>query len=432
MGVFSTNIAESNGTRPQARRGRAGRTLLAFATVFVGVGCLFVGQAAALPVPGSHECTPDAFGPLPATNAARRACAGLTSPKVPLTVEENKDGVFKLSAPSSIDITKPVACGAAIGGNCVYHHWQWTPSVGATVVNGCNPNDKICEVKINPYDHWAMVYFGVDNDPEVHVFDLSNGAATPANKPTVALLVALSTSAQSGKLPVGDSVAVTVKVTAEGGSVGSIALGLGAQGSAVAVTSQPSGARDFSLGKGSSRSFTFKVKGVSNGTATLVATADGKTATGTSTRGSGSEKLKVGGSALAIAVSATPAEVKLLEVYRAGKATTSVTVTVKVTLTNGSKSAIDGVQLLSLIPVPVDHTQALNKLVFPGGVFPFKMGTVAPGSSISKSFTLDVAKGNGKYQVEALALYDDPISPGGNARAFAAGGPFEVVQFVLD
>jgi hypothetical protein len=188
MALPSATVVEPTAERPRVQRRGAGRALLALAAVFVGAGCLFVGPAAGLPVPGSRACDPGAYGPLPATNAARRACAGLSAlPKVPLRVEEHKDGVFKLSAPTSIDIKKPVACGAVIGGNCVYHHWQWSVSDGATAVSGCYPNDKICEVKIDPYQHWAMVYFGVDNNNEDHVFDLSNGAAPPVTKPKAAI-----------------------------------------------------------------------------------------------------------------------------------------------------------------------------------------------------------------------------------------------------
>ena len=415
MAVFSTSRAESNGTPPRARICRAGRALLAFATVFLGAGCLFVGPVAGLPVPGSHACDPGAYGPLPATNAARRACAGLTSlPKVPLTVEENKDGVFKLSAPTSIDIKKPTACGATIGGNCVYHHWQWAPSPGATVVSGCYPNDKICEVKIDPYDHWAMVYFGVDNNNEDHVFDLSNGAAPPVEKPEGSLSVSLSTSAQAGKLDVGATVSVTAKVTAQGASVGSISLGRGLVSSGVAavVTASPSGLAGFSLAKGASRSFVFKVKGAKAGGATLSVLADGKSSTGKVVQGSDGVRLRVGSSGLVVLVAVAPGSVKLDTVPKSVSDTGGAPVKVTVRVKNAGAGTVehvfvndrliigydDGDPALLVVPLRQNGkpTVAVNT---PAG----DLGSLAAGA-VSKPVSFELlAKGDGGYSIEALA-----------------------------
>ena len=127
-------------------------------------------------------------------------------------------------------------------------------------------------------------------------------------------------------------------------------------------------------------------------------------------------------------VIAAPAKIDIPAVERPSAGPTVGKETVKVTLANPAKVAVDGVQLLSLTPVPADHTQALKKLSFAGGTFPLKIGTIRPGASASRTFTLDVKRGQGIYQVEALALYDNPAAQGGNARAFAVSDPFEVVR----
>ena len=136
--------------------------------------------------------------------------------------------------------------------------------------------------------------------------------------------------------------------------------------------------------------------------------------------------VNVSGGELSVAVSATPSKIQVPSAEQLAKGASAVKLSVKVTFTNTSKVAIEGVQLLSLVPVPVDHTQALKKLAFPDSQFPMKLGTFAPGSFATRSFTLDVSRGSGIYQIEALALYDDPSAQGGNARAFAVGGQFEV------
>jgi hypothetical protein len=105
-------------------------------------------------------------------------------------------------------------------------------------------------------------------------------------------------------------------------------------------------------------------------------------------------------------------------------------VSVELTFRNKSKRAIKGVQVLSVDPEPVDPTQALDQLAFPKGTpklptFPIQIGTVAAGLTVSRTLKLTVT-GDGKYQLRVLALFNDSAAPGGNGRATAVGGQFEV------
>ncbi|HEX4518358.1 MAG TPA: carboxypeptidase-like regulatory domain-containing protein [Gaiellaceae bacterium] len=265
----------------------------------------------------------------------------------------------------------------------------------------------------NPVAHWGATA----------TIALVSGPVPPAK---TSLAVAITTTAARNQLSVGDETAATVKVTAAGGAVSAVSLGSGLtlSSGAAAVTSSPSGLSGFSLAKGESRSFVFKLKAAKAGPVTLHAAAKGRNGSGDTVSGSASLDLRVG-AALTISVVATPTKIAAPGVERAS--TRPVVETVKVTLANPTRAAIDGVQVISLTPVPVDHTKALKKLSFTGAAFPLKVGTIAPGGSTSRTFTLDVSKGLGSYQVEALALFNDPSAQGGNGRAFAVGGQFEVV-----
>ena len=58
---------------------------------------------------------------------------------------------------------------------------------------------------------------------------------------------------------------------------------------------------------------------------------------------------------------------------------------------------------------------------------PRVVGTIAPGAVKVETFKLDATGGFGRYEVEALALFDDPIAAGGNGRVFATGPVFDVI-----
>ena len=103
-------------------------------------------------------------------------------------------------------------------------------------------------------------------------------------------------------------------------------------------------------------------------------------------------------------------------------------VAVTVTFRNPSTRPAANLQLLSLSVVPVDRSTAPPKLGFPASSFPARLGTLAPGAVVARSFTLDVARGDGVYKVEALALFDDPTVQGGNGRAYGVGGRFQVIR----
>ena len=242
-----------------------------------------------------------------------------------------------------------------------------------------------------------------------------------------ALIVAVTAPAD---VSVGDVANVTVKVTASGDDVKGISFGNGLVSSAdpAVVTQSPGGLSGFSLADGASRTFQFKVKGAKTGSATLSAKANGETAAGDAASGADSTTVHVGQKGLVITLNTTPKIVEL-EVDDKGKVSPSK-VAVKVTITNKTKLPIEGVQLLSLNPQPVDLTQALDQLAFAKGTLPIKFGTFAPKSSASRTLTLEVT-GDGEYQLRALALFNDPSAPGGNGRVVETGGKFEVTVPVL-
>ena len=135
---------------------------------------------------------------------------------------------------------------------------------------------------------------------------------------------------------------------------------------------------------------------------------------------------RAAGSSVKASVSASPSKITVPSASPVGGKIGKVTVTVA--FTNTSRASAANLQLLSLTVVPVDRTKAPPKLGFPAASFPVHLGTLAPGAVLAKSFTLDVARGNGLYKVEALALFDDPTVQGGNGRAFGVGGQFQVIQ----
>jgi hypothetical protein len=136
---------------------------------------------------------------------------------------------------------------------------------------------------------------------------------------------------------------------------------------------------------------------------------------------------RASGPSVKASVSAAPSKITVARVAQTpGGKTSQVIVTV--TFSNPSTASAANLQLLSLTVVPADRTKAPPKLGFPAASFPVHLGTLAPGAVMTKTFTLDVARGNGVYKVEALALFDDPTAQGGNGRAFGAGGQFQVIR----
>lgn len=254
----------------------------------------------------------------------------------------------------------------------------------------------------------------------------TSGTVAP---PRASLAVTLSEPPGATGLAVGGTESVTGKVTAKGGAVSAITLGKGllsSSANAVVTASQP-GLSGFALASGASRSFVFTVKGAKAGGVTLSLAASGK-AGSRSVHGAGTLPLQVGRTSSAIKLVTTPSPVALT-VDDSGKVVPKE-VTVKISYTNKSQHAIKGIQLLSVSPEPVDPTQALDQLAFPKETsqkptFPIQIGTVAAGAS-SPPVTLKLTvTGDGKYQLRALALFNDPAAPGGNGRVTAVGGQFE-------
>jgi hypothetical protein len=126
-------------------------------------------------------------------------------------------------------------------------------------------------------------------------------------------------------------------------------------------------------------------------------------------------------------VSTSPSKIIVPRVVHSSNSETAK-VTVTVSFSNPSTAPVKNLQLLSLTVVAVDRTKAPPRLGIPAATFPVRLGTLAAGAVAKRSFTLDVARGNGDYKVEALALFDDPTAQGGNGRSFTSGGHFQVVQ----
>jgi hypothetical protein len=254
-----------------------------------------------------------------------------------------------------------------------------------------------------------------------------DGTVTGTRTVGASLTVSVSAKVPAVGLGLRRAAEVTVQVTAVGGAVNGISLGKGlvVSSPALEVTSTPSDLSGFSLADGQTRSFVFAVKGVKADSVTVSADADGTDAAGDPVTGSGSLIVKVGGPQLALKVSdAAPAALAIPygAPSRAGE------VTVQVVFTNVGKEPVENVQLLSLTVIPADHSQAWQKLRFSTSDFPRRVGTIAPGASTRATFRFDATGGFGTYEVEALALFDDPSAQGGNGRAFATGGRVHVLS----
>ena len=402
------------------RGGRAARGIrwLLVASVAIVVAALGSSTAAAAHPPPLPDCFK--------TGSGYGSCEGMVIPGggtvIKVTVADKKDE-FKLTGPAPLQHTKAVACGDL---GCIYNHLNWYVGNGATVVHGCQPNESTCDVDVSPGStQWAVVYVRQNNDDKTLWAIWNSG-----KKKHASLAVKVTPDVASGSIGVGDTTAVKVKVTAVNGPVKEIDLGDGltASGDAVKITSKPGGLKGFSLGADASRVFTYQVRGDNDGKAKLSASAAGKTSAGQSVHGSDSTTLDVTAKALSIRIVTVPSRIDL-DIDDKGKIDPGE-VTTKVVISNKSDAKIEGVQLLSLDPEPADPTQQLDKLRFPAGSFPWKIGTIGPKDSVTQTFKLKVT-GDGKYQFRALALYDDGAARGGNGRAVGTGGDFESVVSLL-
>jgi len=336
---------------------------------------------------------------------------------VPLTVA-NKTDEFKLQGPAPLQSTKPVACGDM---GCVYNHLDWFVG-GTKVVSGCQTNVSTCRVIIAPGTRaWVPVYVRQNNNPPTIYLIFNSGKPL---KKGGRLQMSITSSATSGSLAVGATATISVKLTAVKGAINSIVPSALTLSSASLTAGPAPSASGFSLAKGASTVLQYTVTGASAGSATVTASAMGVDAEGRSTTASGALSIRVGVNSIAIKVTTTPYTVELT-VDDHGNVLVEP-VAVKVTVTNTSTAPVTGVQLLSLSPVPVDPTQQLNQLAFAKKVLPLSIGTLAPKSSSTKTFSLDVT-GDGKYEINALALYNDPTTPGGNGKATATGGTFDAI-----
>ena len=415
----STDLGGSSSSRRRLlvpSRHRASVSVLAALSLLVTTALVGTGVAAARSTTKPPPI-PDCYY----TGSGYGSCEGYVIPGggtvVPLTVA-NKTDEFKLKGPAPLQWTKPVACGDL---GCVYNHLDWFVG-GGTVVSGCQVNESTCSVIVPPGGtSWVPIYVRQNNDPATIYLIFNSG--TPLKKGGH-LQMSVTSSAASGSLEVTKSATISVKLTAVGGNIHSIvpsALTLSSASLTTPSVTPPSG---FSLAKGASRVITYRVTGAAEGSATVSVSALGVDAVGRSTGASGALSFQVGVKTLAIRVVTTPYTVDL-KVDDHGKVLAEQ-IDVKVTVTNTTTAPVAGVQLLSLRPVPVDPTQQLDQLAFARTDLPVSIGTLAAKASSTKTFHLDVT-GDGKYEVKALALFNDAAAAGGNGRATATGGRFEAV-----
>jgi len=355
------------------------------------------------------------------TGSGYGTCEGYVIPGggavVPLTVA-NKTDEFKLQGPAPLQSTKPVACGDL---GCVYNHLNWMVG-GGKVVSGCDVNQSSCAVIVPPGSTaWIPIYVRQNNDPPTIYLIFNSG--TPLKKGGH-LQMSITSSASSGSLEVAKKATIFVKLTAVGGEIHSIVPSALSISSASLSAGPAPSSSGFSLAKGQSTVLRYSVTGASEGSATITASAQGVDAEGRTSAASGALSLQVGVKTLAIRVVTTPYTVDL-KVDDKGKVLAE-TIDVKVTVTNTTTAPVDGVQLLSLRPVPVDPTQQLDQLAFDPKTLPLAIGTLAAKESSTKTFRLDVT-GDGKYEIKALALFNDAAAKGGNGRATATGGKFDAV-----
>ncbi len=126
---------------------------------------------------------------------------------------------------------------------------------------------------------------------------ISTGA-TPRRSAASLLVDVTSPQILPGKsVPVGKTGQVTVSIKAAGGTVHAISLGKGLLPStnAAAVTASPPGLSGFTLHRGASRQFVFKIKTAKPGKVTLTVNAAGKTSSGAAVQGAGKLEATVGG-----------------------------------------------------------------------------------------------------------------------------------------
>ena len=219
-------------------------------------------------------------------------------------------------------------------------------------------------------------------------FTLFRGTA-PAS-----LVVGVTSSAPNGKVPVGGTATVTAKVTAQGGALDRLGVALGVNGAELKVTSSPPGLIGFSLAKGASRSFVFKVKGLSDGLVTVSAEAHGTAAAGTLVHASDSTKLRIGKS---VSVQVAFAAGALSRGLAVGK---TVDVPVDVTAGNVDLTSVSlgGGLVASNTKVKVTQAAGLSGFSLAAGAtrtFVFKVeGVIGGDSSLTAKVTAASAEGN--------------------------------------
>ncbi len=256
-------------------------------------------------------------------------------------------------------------------------------------------------------------------------------APPPPPRPRTSLLVAVTEPhAAIGKsVPVGTAGRVTVAVTAVGGGVRSITLGKGLLSSSAAavVTARPPGLTGFSLPKGASRDFVFKVKAAKAGNVTLSAAANGVSGAGGKVQGAGSLVVKIGGNALLVTVTPKPGALRLV---LKGDTLVPRPVPVLVTVKNTGVTSVLGARLQNKLTVGyLGSGPAVAEIpIRPQGLpAPQSLGTIRPGQTVSGTYTV-LAKGDGDYSLDALVVGS---APSGGRIAGIGSGELDVSGPVL-
>jgi hypothetical protein len=161
-----------------------------------------------------------------------------------------------------------------------------TGIVGAGVVLPPNRNSEAFTMEV--YETCGGQKIGLTS---VHLALSRNASPPPPQTPS---LVLSTTNPAKGKIAVGQRTPVDVKVTAVGGAIHGITLGLSTDPAKLPVLETEQGLSGFSLAKGASRTFGFGLKGIESGLVRVVGHATGTDADGKAVSGSSTIAIRIG------------------------------------------------------------------------------------------------------------------------------------------
>ena len=312
-------------------------------------------------------------------------CAGDDFPD-PLTLQQGPGGVITGSAPATV-IT------GTLSGHSLRMH----------AVEGSYTADYDVTVAAD-----GLTWTGTASDNNGTQGDST--ATRQAKPPT--LSISIHPNVPSGGMAIGDVLSVPVTVSATGGDVSDVTLGTGLQlgGGVVAPSSPfPKLPTGFTLADGASRTFTYVIKAVKPGTATLTASVDGSW-NSTTLHDDASKTIRTSNHQLKITVAPTPGTVDL-EADDDGKVAAKF-ISVRVKLANAGKAGMTG-RAAAVAATRCRSTRPSSSTSWPSrkGLLPVKIGTIEPGANLVK--TLQAAGDRRRRHTSSTrsALYADASVP---------------------